>query len=35
MECVYEDKLKHVGECQPKTDCVYTMNYDPVCGVNG
>lgn len=35
MECVKGDRLKHKGECKPKSPCAVTRIYRPVCGVNG
>ena len=35
MKCIKGDTLKHKGECAKKIPCIITLEYFPVCGVNG
>ena len=35
MECVEGDTLQYQGECTPIIPCIITLEYFPVCGVNG
>lgn len=35
MECRYGDTIKSQGACPRNFDCANTLQYDPVCGVDG
>ena len=35
LECIKKKKFKKNGACAPKPNCITTLEYNPVCGIDG